>query len=203
MEVASISQRLVPQSVTPSTITRGRIRTAQAIDREDMDIYQLTLIAQDQSDSPLSASIPIMISVLDTNDNQPMFAQPSWNFTVTENTNNVLIMEFNVRVIGVRTCQKSTELSCSLILQVTDEDEGINSEIDFNLDASVRDDFSLMLTGPLSVELFLTVPLDREVAASHQFSLFAIDRGVPPLIGQTEIIVYVLVSAHSCGEHYH
>lgn len=96
MEVVGRNQRLVPASVSFSTVTRGRVVTARAIDREAMDIYQLTLTAQDLSDSPLNASIPLMIVVLDINDNFPMFARPSWNFILTENTDNILVMEFNV-----------------------------------------------------------------------------------------------------------
>lgn len=91
-----MTQRLVPQSVLSSTSTRGRIVTAQPIDREEIALYQLSLIAEDVSDSPLSESIPVMISVLDVNDNFPLFDEPSWNLTVTENTEDLFIMEFNV-----------------------------------------------------------------------------------------------------------
>lgn len=94
-----MSQRLIAQSVSLSTVTRGRISTAQLIDREDTDMYQLTLTAQDLSVSPTSASIPLVVGVMDVNDNAPMFAQRSWDFTLRENTNNVLIMEFNVCMI--------------------------------------------------------------------------------------------------------
>lgn len=96
MEVVGVNQRLVPQSVSLSTVTRGRVSTAQAIDREDTEVYQLTLTAQDLSNSPMSASIPLVVGVMDVNDNSPMFAQPSWDFSLRENTNNVLVMEFNV-----------------------------------------------------------------------------------------------------------
>ena len=93
-----MSQRLNPQSTSPSTITRGRIITAQLLDREERDSYQLMLIAEDRSDSPLSASVPVTLTVLDANDNPPTFAQSSWNFRLQENINSVLIMIFNVRI---------------------------------------------------------------------------------------------------------
>ena len=95
-----MTQRPVPQSVLPATITRGRIVTAQEIDREEIDLYQLTLTAEDVSDSPLSESIPFAITVLDANDNLPLFDEPSWNLTVTENTEDLFIMEFNVSISG-------------------------------------------------------------------------------------------------------
>lgn len=78
--------------------------------------------------------------------------------------------------------------------QVTDEDIGINSEVDFSLDQSAQDVFALMYTGPLSVELHLINQLDRETTASYSFRIFVIDRGTPHLLGQTDILITVLVS---------
>ena len=97
MEVVSVSRRLLPESSSLSTITRGRIFTAQQLDRELSEMYQLTLVARDISDAPLSTSVSISITVLDVNDNVPAFAQAMWNFSIEENINNALIMEFNVR----------------------------------------------------------------------------------------------------------
>lgn len=94
-----MNQRIVTLSSAPAIATRGRIRTAQLLDREERETYQLILIAQDTSGSPLSVSIPILISVLDMNDNLPMFAQPLWNFTLRENVDSILIMEFNVSML--------------------------------------------------------------------------------------------------------
>lgn len=89
---------MVPlESAAPITFTRGQIITTQSLDREDIETYQLVLMAEDTSTSPLSASIPAIITVLDRNDNAPMFARPSYSFMLLENINNTLIMEFNVR----------------------------------------------------------------------------------------------------------
>lgn len=65
--------------------------------------------------------------------------------------------------------------------------------MDFSLDVSVRNLFTIVNTGPLSVELHLNHQLDREATASYSFRIFAIDRGLPPLVGQTDIMVTVLV----------
>lgn len=101
-----MNQVLLPQSVALSTITIGRIVVNERLDRETRDAYQLTLTAEDVSDSPISVTLPVTITVLDTNDNSPEFAQPQWNFTLRENINNVLIMNFNVR--------KSVDLTYSI-----------------------------------------------------------------------------------------
>lgn len=94
--VISVNQLMTPQIPVPFTVTRGQISTAQQLDREDVETYQVTLTARDSSNTPLFSSIPAIITILDANDNPPMFSQPLWNFTLPENINSVLIMEFNV-----------------------------------------------------------------------------------------------------------
>lgn len=97
MSVLSVSQRLIPNaSTSPSTITRGLITTLASLDRETMDSYQLMLLAQDNSTSPLSTVVPLIVTVVDRNDNLPVFAQSMWNLIIEENINSGLIMEFNV-----------------------------------------------------------------------------------------------------------
>ena len=76
---------------------------------------------------------------------------------------------------------------------MTDQDLGNNGLVDFSLEATVQGLFSLVTTGPLSIQLFLRHQLDRESRESYLFRIFAIDRGFPPLIGQTEIAITVLV----------
>ena len=77
-------------------VTRGRISTAQVLDREERGMYQLMLVAQDLTNLPLSASVPVVITVVDTNDNSPIFAQPVSSFSLPENIDSAFIMEFNV-----------------------------------------------------------------------------------------------------------
>ena len=77
---------------------RGRIVTTEALDREDISSYQLMLVAADMTTSPLSTSIPLTVSVLDVNDNRPTFERPSWIFSLPENTNGTMIMDFNVSI---------------------------------------------------------------------------------------------------------
>ena len=77
--------------------TRGRILTTRSLDREDVAVYQLTLVAEDRGISPLSTTVPLIISVIDQNDNSPAFSQNMWSIELTENTNGTIVMDFNVR----------------------------------------------------------------------------------------------------------
>ena len=114
MEVVTVTEILLPQSPALSTITRGRISVAQVLDREEREMYQLTLIAQDLTSTPLSVSIPVSITVLDTNDNLPTFAQPFWNFSLIENIASGFIMEFNVSKKRLKGAPPPTFMACGL-----------------------------------------------------------------------------------------
>ena len=70
----------------PPTITTARISTIGRLDREDISHYDLTVLAQDTTDQPLSAMSQITINVLDFNDNVPKFDRDSFSFSLHEET---------------------------------------------------------------------------------------------------------------------
>ena len=51
----------------------GIIRTRRSLDREERSEYWVVVTARDQGSPPLSASMEITITVLDQNNNTPMF----------------------------------------------------------------------------------------------------------------------------------
>lgn len=170
--------------------TQARLLTTQVLDREEQDTYQLSLVGQDRGNPPLSSSVLITISLLDVNDNPPLFSQPSWSFNLAENINNALIMDFNVKWH-----QKHNNCwSFSSSFQVTDADLDNNTGFDFSLDPSVDGLFSLVDSSPYSVSLFLSHSLDREMRVSYSFFIAATDRGQPRLTGQTQVTISVVVS---------
>lgn len=78
-------------------------------------------------------------------------------------------------------------------MQVTDEDL---DPLHFSLDMSGQGFFTLVDAGPSSVELYFTSSPDREAVAAYQFRMFVLDGGVPPLVGQTEVSIIVLVGVN-------
>lgn len=53
----------------------GLIETKVPLDREDVSVYRLTLVAQDSSvTEPKASTVNLLINVLDENDNAPVFA---------------------------------------------------------------------------------------------------------------------------------
>ena len=88
----------------PPTVTRGRIYTTQELDREEVASYELTIVAQDTSLQPLSATAQLTISVLDINDNAPQFEMDVFTIEVSEETlleGSEVITEISVRTYSM------------------------------------------------------------------------------------------------------
>nr|XP_032805504.1 protocadherin-15 isoform X2 [Petromyzon marinus]XP_032805505.1 protocadherin-15 isoform X2 [Petromyzon marinus]XP_032805507.1 protocadherin-15 isoform X2 [Petromyzon marinus]XP_032805508.1 protocadherin-15 isoform X2 [Petromyzon marinus] len=66
-------------------MANGSIYTKVALDREKQETYMLTVVASDRALYPRHTSLPLAISVLDVNDNPPIFSQSVYNVTVPEN----------------------------------------------------------------------------------------------------------------------
>ncbi|XP_054840802.1 protocadherin Fat 2-like [Eublepharis macularius] len=82
-----------------------------SLDREEKSFHNLVLVAFDGGDPVRSGSVPICVTVLDANDNAPVFTQPIYKVSVLE----------NVPLGFVLTTVKATDL-----------DEGLNSEITYS-----------------------------------------------------------------------
>lgn len=80
---------------------------------------------------------------------------------------------------------------------MSDADIGSNGEVDFFLESIAQGLFSLVTAEPFVTQLHFSHSIDREVRDVYSFRIFAMDRGTPALIGQTEIIINVTVSADS------
>ena len=76
---------------------------AQSLDRETRDEYHFRLIASDGGNPARSGSMRVDVTVLDANDNSPVFDRPTYNVTVDENVAPETVI-LQVRVLSVRVC---------------------------------------------------------------------------------------------------
>lgn len=67
-----------------SNVIVGIISLAQYLDYEKVKDYLLTVQATDRGTPPLSNQATVNISVLDFNDNRPMFTQESYSARISE-----------------------------------------------------------------------------------------------------------------------
>lgn len=63
----------------------GWIYLRNALDREACDMYDVTVLASDNGTPTATAEAHVIVSVLDANDNSPIFTRDSYEFSVEEN----------------------------------------------------------------------------------------------------------------------
>lgn len=68
--------------------TSGLISTRAQIDCETEPVPELTVIATDGGQPPLSSTTKVLVTIHDVNDNEPIFDQSFYNATVPENETN-------------------------------------------------------------------------------------------------------------------
>lgn len=71
-----------PLVVAPTT---GWLTLRAPLDREVADRYQVAVVVKDSGTPPLSATTTVTLTVLDDNDNDPVFARNGYEFAVEEN----------------------------------------------------------------------------------------------------------------------
>ncbi|XP_077987920.1 protocadherin Fat 4-like [Glandiceps talaboti] len=147
----------------------GDIYVAGQLDRETKTSYTLEITAADSLPmfgDELTDVESVTITVLDTNDNAPMFEKELYAITVIESA-----------VID----------SLIMTMVATDDDTGTNAEIDITIDnGNTGNDFTLIGN---DLKLFHTLAWHR--TEFYQLRLKATDRGTPQRTGYVRINVEV------------
>ncbi|XP_013196318.2 protocadherin-like wing polarity protein stan [Amyelois transitella] len=152
--------------INPQT---GAITTNKLLDRETMSGYLLTVTARDGGVPALSDTTDVEISVVDVNDNEPVFKQQLYTATIMEDA-----------LVGTSVTQVSA----------TDADVGLNGRVHYELDSKDREEGSFVID-PASGVIRTNKPLDRESVATHDLKALAIDGGTPPQ--SSSVIVHIKV----------
>ncbi|XP_010226080.1 PREDICTED: LOW QUALITY PROTEIN: protocadherin-16 [Tinamus guttatus] len=153
----------------------GELSTKHSLDREQQSGYQLLVIVQDGGAPPRSATGTIYVTVLDENDNAPMFIHVASG------------QELPVQVLE----EKPSGLLVAS-LQAKDPDEGENGTIIYSLTGAWAERFTLhMATGELRTATVLRRP-DR---AEYVFTVTASDRGAVPCSTSAIVRIQVLPSS--------
>ncbi|XP_071267176.1 protocadherin gamma-C5-like isoform X5 [Salvelinus alpinus] len=157
-------------------ITGGRkvpeLVLAKPLDREKKVVHQLLLTALDGGNPIRSGTAQITITVLDNNDNIPVFEKTVYKVYVSESS------------------AKGT-----LILQpkATDIDEGQNGEVEYSFGVHTPDSvLSVFEIDPVTGKLFLKGELDFESAANFEIDISAKDKGTPKMEGHCSVQVEVV-----------
>ncbi|XP_024896353.1 protocadherin gamma-B7-like [Pteropus alecto] len=141
----------------------------KSLDREEQRSHRLILTAMDGGDPPRSATVRIEIFVKDTNDNSPVFSKEEYRVSVSENLP-----------------------PGSSILQVTatDQDEGINAEINYYFRSTAQSTRHVFSLDEKTGMVKNTRPLDFEDTERHTMEVEAKDGG--GLSTQCKVIIEIL-----------
>ncbi|ERE89900.1 protocadherin-16-like protein [Cricetulus griseus] len=143
----------------------GLLRTACLLDYEVKTQYILTLMAHDGGTPALSSSQTLTVTVLDVNDESPVFKQLTYKTSVKENQSP-----------GVFVARVEAE----------DSDSGVNSKLQFEIMPGPA--FGLFEINPDTGDVVTTVTFDREAQGIFTFRVLARDGGVPSLSSTATII---------------
>ncbi|XP_018535376.1 protocadherin beta-16-like [Lates calcarifer] len=126
------------------------------LDREKEEEIFLVLTAVDGGEPNLSGTAQIHITVLDVNDNAPVFTKTVYKATITENAPKGTVI---------------TRVSAS------DADKGSNSKITYSISNTVADVRDMFEINELNGDLILKSNVDYEKARYYQIHVQASDEG--------------------------
>ncbi|NWR55919.1 PCDA3 protein, partial [Bucorvus abyssinicus] len=138
--------------------TSGEIRTARELDFEEVQSYDLEIVARDKGTPPLLGHCTVELEVVDVNDNAPEVWVTSLSVPVPEDA-----------LVG----------TVVAVLSVSDRDSGANGRVHCTVWPSGP--FGLVSAFTGSYSLVLREALDRERVSEYEVEVRAEDGGVPPL----------------------
>nr|XP_020454554.1 cadherin-23 isoform X2 [Monopterus albus] len=142
------------------------VRQGAKLDREAFQDPRVEVLLVAEDIGGLNSSVPLTVTILDQNDNPPVFSPSSFSVQLPENSPTGVVV---------------TQLSA------TDADSGSNGWLMYRLESGAQDRF---VVGPLSGAVLVgNTTLDREERESYRLVVVAIDRGTPPLTGTATLTV--------------
>ncbi|XP_023272238.1 protocadherin-12 isoform X1 [Seriola lalandi dorsalis] len=148
------------------------IVTNGSLDREKVMQYNITVLAQDYGDPPLSCIKHLPVHVLDENDNAPVFSTSLYKTSFKENN-----------VAGYH----------ALKVEAHDVDLELSGRVSYFIPNSndVESDTQSFSIHPTSGVISIRRPLDYEESRTYSFIVEAVDHGHPPLTSTATIQVDV------------
>ncbi|ESP02720.1 hypothetical protein LOTGIDRAFT_62427, partial [Lottia gigantea] len=150
-----------------------KVIVEKPIDSEITQQQNVTIICQDAGTPPLSSNFSFLVTVIDENDNTPIFTNGRYFGKISENS------RIGLSVLNV---------------SASDQDRGQNGRIRYFLGPESAGHFKTPST-PFTLlsngSLVLDRSLDYESKQVFGFNVMAIDKGIPRLNSTAEIVVKV------------
>nr|XP_049604666.1 protocadherin alpha-7 isoform X11 [Syngnathus scovelli] len=144
------------------------------LDRESISHYNISIMASDEGNPPLSSTSVVYVHISDINDNTPHFSEPFINVYIKENSSPGAVIH---RVIAV------------------DDDIDQNGKVTYSFVQSKT--VSIPITTMINInsesgDIVSLQSFDYEKLKTFQFKVQATDSGVPPLSSNMTVNVFIL-----------
>ncbi|XP_031558160.1 protocadherin Fat 4-like [Actinia tenebrosa] len=158
---------------SPSICTRSElcIVTNNSLDREDVDFYQLNISARDRGIPSLVGYYLVNITILDYNDNPPVFTLSVYDASVAENT---LPGHSILRVIA------------------NDKDIGLNGEVRYFIEKDAAKSDEIFDINEATGIIRTKSTLDYETKPYFTFKVIGSDRGQPKISSSASVNINIL-----------
>ncbi|MEQ2246346.1 hypothetical protein ILYODFUR_037506, partial [Ilyodon furcidens] len=144
----------------------------KSLDREKKSSHALVVTAVDGGKPPKSGVLSISITVLDINDNRPIFSQEIYELSIKENI-----------PIGTTVFR----------MNATDVDEGVNGEIEYKFGKTLsRKVYDIFELDKVKGEIVVKGLVDYEEKNVYELDVEASDKGTPPLTGECRLILKII-----------
>ncbi|XP_053114005.1 protocadherin-23-like isoform X2 [Hemicordylus capensis] len=154
--------------------TSGELVTTCGLDREAASNFTLIIECSDLGKPPRSSIIQLQITVLDENDNSPLFSRNHYQTFVRED-------------LG--------EGSAVLELFAVDADEGPNGEVTYSL---IDDAFGAFKINKITGAVTTRKLLDREIKSQYVFRVMATDSGI---LGSRSSSVIIMIHVEDVNDN--
>ncbi|XP_077387470.1 protocadherin alpha-8-like isoform X25 [Festucalex cinctus] len=144
----------------------------KSLDREAARSHALVLTALDGGKPPKSGEMNILITVLDVNDNTPVFSQDTYSVMLNENA-----------PMGTTVVQ----------VNATDLDDGQNGDVIYSFGDSVSNSlFKIFNINHSTGEIVVTGLIDYEERQTYEIEIQASDKGFTPLTTEKSVIIKIV-----------
>ncbi|XP_051253122.1 protocadherin-16-like [Dicentrarchus labrax] len=150
-------------SLNPNT---GSLSIFKPLDREEQDVFNLTIIAEDHGIPQHSSSQLLRVHVIDVNDEVPWFEESQYEAQISENQ------------------PPGTSV---LTVSASDLDQGTNGQVTYG--GFFEEGFNI---NPVTGVITTTKSLDRELHEYYTVTVYAKDGGLPPNYAKTTVRIRVL-----------
>ncbi|KAG7517852.1 protocadherin beta-16-like [Solea senegalensis] len=138
------------------------------LDREELEHISLVLTAEDGGEPQMTGTMLIHVTVLDANDNAPVFSKPVYKATITENSVNGTVVT---------------------VVSASDADKGSNGKVTYVIGNSM-DTVSKLFHINSQGEVILDGTIDYEKEKHYHVDIEAVDQG--GLSDSSKIIIDVI-----------